>query len=260
MRLPILRARSDAVDDGAMTVMEHLAELRRRIIIAALAVAVGAIFGFLLYNSVLERLVEPYCDVKQSLDPGATCRLVVTDPLESFSIRLKLSGFLGLLFASPIVLWQVWRFITPGLNPREKRYAVPFVASSIVLFLLGAGLAIWTFPKTLDFFAAFGGSELELLYTPGKYLNLLVMMMAIFGLGFEFPVVLVFLQIAGIVSWRNLASWRRYAIVGIFVIDAVITPSGDPVTLLAMALPMVLFYEAAILIGRLIDRRRRATS
>ena len=238
-----------------MSLVEHLTELRSRILKALAAVLVGAVVGFFLYNRVLDFLVEPYCDVKREHQPGASCRLVVTDPLESFSIRLKLSTYLGLLFASPVVLWQVWRFLTPGLYEREKRYAVPFVASSVVLFLAGAGLAIWTFPKTLDFFAAFGGTELELLYTPGKYLSLLTMMMVIFGLGFEFPVILVFLQVAGVLHWRRLVSWRRYAIVLIFVVDAVVTPSGDPVTLLAMAVPMVLFYEASILIGRFVLRK-----
>lgn len=255
MRLPRLRRNPFPSAHDQMTLVEHLTELRRRLVVALLAVGIGMIFGFLLYSSVLDWLVEPYCEVKRGIDPRANCRLVVTDPLESLSIRLKVSAYLGLLFASPVVLWQLWRFITPGLYQREKRYAVPFVLSSIVLFLLGALLAIWTFPKTLDFFAAFGGQELELLYTPGKYLNLLVLMMFVFGLGFEFPIVLVFLQIAGILHWRRLAAWRRYAIVGIFVVDAVITPSGDPVTLLAMALPMVLFYEAAILIGRFALRR-----
>jgi sec-independent protein translocase protein TatC len=190
--------------------------------------------------------------VKQSIGADSTCRLVVTDPLESFTIRIKLSAYVGFLLASPIVLWQLWRFITPGLYTREKRYAVPFVLASVVLFVLGALLAMVTFPKTLEFFAAFGGDELELLYTPGKYLGLLTMMMLIFGIGFEFPIVLVFLQIAGVLDWRRLVAWRRYAIVGIFVVDAVITPSGDPVTLLAMAIPMVLFYEASILVGRFI--------
>jgi sec-independent protein translocase protein TatC len=255
MRLPRLGRNPTNAADRQMTLVEHLAELRRRILIALVAIAIGGVFGFLLYDTVLDRLVEPYCDVKRSIEAGADCRLKVTDPLESFSIRLKVSAYLGLLFASPIVLWQLWRFITPGLYDREKRYAVPFVVSSIVLFVLGALLAIWTFPKTLEFFAAFGGDELELFYSPGKYLNLLVLMMFIFGLGFEFPVLLVFLQIAGIVHWRRLASWRRYAVVGIFVIDAIITPSGDPVTLLAMALPMCIFYEAAILIGRFALRK-----
>ena len=255
MRFPTLPRRERPDPQAAMTLVEHLTELRRRLVISLVAVGAGMVVGFLLYGPVLDLLVEPYCDVKQGIDRDAACRLVVTDPLDSFSIRLKLSAYLGFLFASPVVLWQVWRFITPGLHDHEKRYAVPFVLSSILLFLLGAGLALWTFPRTLEFLAAFGGSELELLYTPSKYLGLLVMMMLIFGLGFEFPIVLVFLQIAGVLHWRSLASVRRYAIVGIFALDAVITPSGDPVTLITMALPMVLFYEAAILFGRYVLRR-----
>ena len=236
----------------AMTLTEHLGELRSRIFKALAAVAVGAVVGFLLYEPVLDLLVQPYCDVKQAADPGSSCRLVVTDPLDSFSIRLKLSTYLGLLLALPVVLWQLWRFITPGLHPRERRYAVPFVLCSMALFLAGAALALWTFPKTLEFFSTFGGDELELLYTPSKYLGLLVMMMLIFGIGFEFPVVLVSLQAARVLTWQKLVTWRRYAIVLIFIADAVITPSGDPVTLLSMAVPMYLFYEAAILIGRLV--------
>jgi sec-independent protein translocase protein TatC len=239
----------------AMTLIEHLAELRSRILKAALAVAVGAVVGFLLYPRVLDQLVEPYCQVKQAREAGATCRLVVTDPLESFSIRLKLSAYVGLVLASPVVLWQLWRFITPGLYPRERRYAVPFVLSSVILFVAGALAAIWTFPRTLEFLAAFGGEELELLYTPSKYLGLMIMMMLVFGLGFEFPVVLTFLQIARVLHWRRLVQARRYAIVGIFVVGAVITPSGDPITLLALGIPIVLLYEVSILIGRYVLRR-----
>jgi sec-independent protein translocase protein TatC len=250
VRLPFRRQDDRPDAGGAMSLVDHLAELRNRIILCLLALAVGMTIGFFLYNTVLDWLVEPYCTVKRNVSPGSTCRLVVTDPLESFSIRLKLSAYLGFLLASPVVLFQLWRFITPGLYAREKRFAIPFVFSSVILFLAGAGLAIWTFPKTLEFFAAFGGSELELLYTPGKYLGLLTLMMLIFGIGFEFPVVLVFLQVAGILTWQTLVRVRRYAIVGVVVLDAVITPSGDPVTLLAMAIPMILFYEVAILIGR----------
>jgi sec-independent protein translocase protein TatC len=255
MRLPRLGRHAPANPEAAMTLVDHLAELRRRLFIALIALAVGMVIGFLLYHRVLDALTHPYCDVKHSIDRNASCKLIITDPLESFSIRLKLSGYLGLLFASPVVLWQLWRFITPGLHDNEKRYAVPFILSSIVLFLLGAALAIATFPKTLDFFAAFGGSDLELLYTPTKYLGLLVLMMVIFGLGFEFPIILVFLELAHIIKWQQLAQYRRYAVVGIFVVDAVITPSGDPVTLLAMAIPMVVFYEVSILIGRFALRR-----
>ena len=248
----------DRHEPGSMTLIEHLAELRRRLIISFIAVAVCALVGFFLYNPVLDFLVDPYCDVKRSYEGATTsCRLVVTDPLDSVSIRLKLSAYIGLLLASPIVLWQLWRFITPGLYANEKRYAIPFVASSVLLFMAGAAVAILTIPQTLRFFAAFGGSDLELLYTPSKYLSLLTLMMLAFGLGFEFPVLLCFLQLAGVLHWRTLVSWRRYAVVLILIVDAVITPSGDPVTLLALAIPSFLFYEASILIGRfLIDRNR----
>src|SRR5918997_599264 len=136
--------------------------------------------------------------------------------------------------ASAIIFWQVWRFITPGLYAREKRLAIPFVASAFLLFALGAVTAWLTFPKTLQFFAAFGGPTLTLLYTPGKYISLLTVMMLVFALAFLFPILLVFLQLAGVLSWRRLSSWRRYGIVVIFVVGAVITPSGDPITLIAI--------------------------
>ena len=258
---PRVEGRGEA-DGGRMTLVEHLAELRSRLIKAILALTLGASVGFVLYEPVLDVLVEPYCDVKADQVENATdlgpadqgCDLVVTDPLESFSIRLKLSTYLGLLLASPIIFWQVWRFITPGLYAREKRLAIPFVASAFLLFALGAVTAWLTFPKTLQFFAAFGGDSLTLLYTPGKYLGLLTIMMLIFGLAFLFPIFLIFLQLAGVLHWRRLSSWRRYAIVLIFLGGAIITPSGDPITLVAIAVPMVLFYEASILIGRLLKR------
>lgn len=251
--------------------MEHLTELRNRVVKAVIAIVIGGALGFSLYSPVLDRLVEPYCDQKaeqaeraeqrqdagsagaESLDTG--CRLVVTDPLESFSIRLKISAYLGLLFASPVVLWQLWRFITPGLYSNEKRYAIPFVLSSVLLFVAGAFLALYTFPKTLEFLAAFGGDNLTTLYAPGKYLGLLIFMMLAFGLGFEFPIVLTFLQLAKVLHWRQLAKFRRYAIVLIFVVNAIITPSGDPVTLLSLSVPMWLFYEISILIGRFVFKR-----
>jgi sec-independent protein translocase protein TatC len=232
-----------------MTLVGHLTELRNRIIFSLIAVAVGGIAGFALYNPVLEILQRPYCEISEQ------CSFVVTDPLESFSIRLKVSAYLGLLIASPVVFFNLWRFITPGLHPNERRYAIPFVASAVTLFTLGAALALFTFPQALRFLEGVGGDTIEPLYSPGKYISLITFMMLSFGIGFEFPIILVFLQIAGVVGWRTLASWRRYAIVVIFVIDAVITPSADPISLLALAIPMCLFYEAAILIGRFVIRK-----
>jgi sec-independent protein translocase protein TatC len=242
--------RGRAQEPQAMTLVEHLAELRSRIIKVLVAIAVGGVIGFLLYDRVLDVLQDPYCKVSER------CTFIVTDPLEGFSIRLKVSAYLGFLFASPVVLWQLWRFITPGLYPRERKYAVPFVVSGVVLFVLGAAIALLTFPQALKFLVSIGGDSIEPFYTPGKYISLIIFMMLAFGAGFEFPIVLVFLQIAGIVRWRQLAGWWRYAVVAIFIVDAVITPSQDPISLLALGVPMCLFYGASILIGRFVQRGR----
>ena len=232
-----------------MTLVEHLAELRSRIIISLVAIALGGVVGFLLYGPVIEVLQEPYCDVSDR------CTFIVTDPLEGFSIRLKLAAYIGFVIASPVVLWHLWRFITPGLYPREKRFAVPFVVSGVFLFVLGAAVATYTFPQALEFLVSVGGDSVEPFYTPGRYVSLIIFMMLAFGAAFEFPIVLVFLQLAGVLTWRRLASWRRYAIVLIFLGAAIITPSQDPISLMAMSVPMVLFYEIAILIGRFVIRR-----
>lgn len=236
----------ETVDEG-MTLVEHLTELRQRLVKAVIALVLGGIVGFLVYNQVLQVLQAPYCQ----LYPG-NCDFIVTDPLQSLSVRLKVSAYVGLILALPVVLWQLWRFITPGLYPKEKRYAIPFVAASVVLFLLGAGLALWTFPNALSFLNEIGGPEFDASYTPDKYLSLITFMMLAFGVGFEFPIVLVFLQMAGALTWQRLASWRRWAIVFVFVAVSIITPSGDPFTLMALSIPMIFFYEISILIGRFV--------
>jgi sec-independent protein translocase protein TatC len=156
-----------------------------------------------------------------------------------------------------VILWQVWRFVTPGLYAHEKRYAVPFMVSALALFVLGAGLAYYTLPRALEFLVDIGGSDNFIVaYSPAKYFKLITYMMLAFGVGFEFPILLIFLQLAGIVSPGQLAAVRRYAIVGICVLVAVITPSGDPISMLMLSVPMVIFYEIAILIGRIMERRR----
>ncbi len=235
-----------------MSVVEHLTELRRRLMISIVAVVVGGVVAFALYNHILDFLIDPYCKLPQRR-PGP-CTLFITDPLEGFATRLKVSTWTGLFLASPVVLFQLWRFVTPGLNPNEKRYAVPFVAASIVLFSLGAVLAKLTFPRALDFLVGVGGPNLETIFSPTKYLRLIILMIAAFGLAFEFPVLLVFLQLAGVLTWRRLASWRRAAAVTIVAVAALITPSQDPYSLLALAAPMYLFYEGSILVGRFLQR------
>lgn len=235
-----------------MPVVEHLGELRRRLVVSLAAVAVGAVVGFVAYNRILSFLIEPYCDLPRR--PPGRCELIVLDPLEGFATRLKVATYTGFFLASPVVLYQLWRFITPGLHPKEKRYAVPFVVASIALFCLGVVIARLTFPKALDFLVGVGGPNLQAFFSPAKYLRFVMLVIVAFGVAFEFPVLLVFLQLAGVLSSRRLGAWRRPAVVVIFVVAAVITPGQDPYSMLAMAVPMYLFYEGSILIGRVLKR------
>jgi len=245
-------------DADRMTLMEHLTELRNRLIKVAVAVVVGMVVSFVLYPQIFDVLIAPYKDAATGSSILGDGQLLVTDPLEGFNVRLKLAGYGGIALAMPVILWQLWRFVTPGLYPHEKRYAVPFVVSALLLFVMGAGLAYYTLPRAIEFLATIGGDELVSAYSPGKYFALITYMMLAFGIGFEFPIVLVFLQMAGIISVKALGSARRYAIVGICILVAVITPSGDPYSMLMLSVPMVVFYEVAILIGRVVERRREA--
>lgn len=242
-----------------MPLVGHLAELRKRLIICVVAVIVGAIGGFFLWDLILDTATGPYCSAQadrgvREVAGGSSCQLYISNPLELLTTRLSISGYVGLIFAAPILLWNIWRFVTPGLKKNEKRYAVPFVSASVALFAMGAALAWYTFPQAMKFFLSVGGDHVLTLFNPGPYLKLIFMMMLVFGLVFEFPLLLIFLQMAGVLTSKQLRRWRRAAIVANFAAAAVITPSGDPYSLAAMALPMCIFYEIAIIIGRILKK------
>lgn len=265
MRLPWRRkATEPEVPPGHMSVVEHLEELRRRIIVSMVAVAVGLGIAFTFYEQLLEFLVDPYCETLVPLlaernDEPITgnCALIFTGPAEGFAVRIRVSLYAGIGIAMPVLLWQLWRFVTPALHPREKRWAIPFVASAIVLFALGAALAYWTLPRAFEFLLRVAGDQVDPLLSVGPYLSFVTIMMLTFGIGFEFPILLIFLQLAEIIEPRQLGQFRRYAIVLIVVLVAILTPSGDPISLLALSIPMYLFYEASALIGKLLLRNRR---
>lgn len=242
--------RKNRPSPDAMTLGEHIAELRRRVVVALLAVFVAGVVAWIVYPHLLHWLQSPYCRVAGRHD----CSLYVTSPLDPLSLRIKLSAYFGMFFASPIVLWELWRFITPGLRSNEKRYAIPFVAASLTLFAAGAVVAYVIFPHALGWLDAIGGSSLHQIYNPNSYLGLIVALMAVFGFTFEFPVILVSLELAGALSWRTLSKWRRWAIVLIVLAAAIITPSGDPFSMMALAVPLYAFYEVSILLGRVLRR------
>ena len=204
---------------------------------------------FLVYNSILAFLKHPYCEVA----PGH-CGFYITGPLDGLALRVKIAAYAGAFLASPILLWELWRFITPGLNPKEKKYAIPFIVASITLFALGCLVAFVTFPHALRWLDSIGGPSLTQIYDPTKYLSLIVLLMVVFGLMFEFPVLLVSLEVAGVLTPQKLSSWRRWAIVLIVVVAGVVTPSSDPFSMIALAVPLYVFYELSILVGKLIRR------
>jgi sec-independent protein translocase protein TatC len=236
----------------AMTLAEHLTELRNRLLKAISSFVAAAIVIFVIYSHVLHFLQAPYCKIA----PKGQCVLYVTSPLDGLSLRIHLATYGAFVLASPVILWQFWRFITPGLNKNEKRYAIPFIVASIVLFCGGAVLAYYTFPHALRFLSAIGGPTLKQIYNPNSYIGLIVALMFVFGVTFEFPVVLVSLELAGVLTPKRLSSWRRWAIVLITIVAAVITPSGDPFSMLALAIPLYFFYEISIVIGKLLRRDR----
>ena len=241
-----------------MTVVQHLEELRYRLVVTFGAVGVGAIVGWFLYEPVKQLMRDPFCTyvnrLPEAARPPAGCSLVFTGPLDAFLVKIKIVFFLGLFVALPIVLYQLWAFIVPGLTQRERRMAVPFVISSTFLFALGGALAYVTLPKGLGFLLGFAGEGVVPLITFDRYMGFVVLVTIAFGLSFEFPIVLVFLEMAGVISSEKLRQWRRPAILFIAIFAAVITPSTDPYTMTAMMVPMFAFYEAAIIVGRLMKR------
>jgi sec-independent protein translocase protein TatC len=233
-----------------MTVVEHLTELRSRIIISVIAITLAGIVCFVFSESIIKFFVEYYKNATE----GDRNQLIFLGPLDAFITRVKVATYGGIVLAMPIWLWELWRFITPGLNPNEKRYAVPFVLSSIVLFAMGAAVALLTLPKALEFLLNIGGDQLTPELTADKYLSFVSLMIVAFGVAFLFPVVLVFLLLARVLTTRQLRRWRRPAIVVIVIFAAVITPSQDPYSLFFMAVPMYIFFESSIIIGRVLKR------
>jgi sec-independent protein translocase protein TatC len=243
-----------------MTVVGHLEELRRRLIVSVVAVGLGAVGAWFLYGRVFSLLSNPYCRFMVrhpdlALHPARPCELIFTSPVEAFLIKIKVVAFLGLVLALPVVLYELWMFVTPGLTSRERRYAAPFVLASIALFAMGAWFAMLTLPKGLDFLLGFAGTaRIVVALTIGKYIGFVILLIVAFGVSFEFPLMLIFLTLVGVLSSRKLRQGRRYALLAIAVAAAVITPSQDWFTMTALMVPLILFYELSILVTRLLKK------
>jgi sec-independent protein translocase protein TatC len=230
----------------AMTLFEHLGELRRRLIICIIVFVAGAVVCYLGYVDILDVLRRPLCEVKPH-----DCQLFFTEPLQGFATRLNISAYGGLVIALPAILYELWQFVTPGLKASERRYTLPFVFATMLLFALGAFIAYAIFPKGLNFLLHSAGAGTTPLLTVQAYVGLITLLMMVFGVAFEFPAVLVALELAGVLSTAALRRFRRFAIIIITIFSAVATPSSDPFSMLALAIPLLVFYEGAIVVGRL---------
>lgn len=263
---PFTTKRKDRPSPDSMTLGEHLGELRRRVIICVIAFVAAATIAVVAYQPILNFLLRPLCNVYASTPhhPASGngsllvnrfgCSLYVTSPLDGLTLRVKIAIFGGLVLASPVILFEMWRFVTPGLKASERRYAIPFVLSAFVLFLAGAATAYLTLPHALGWLKSVGGPSLNAIYDPIPYLGLILLMMTLFGLTFLFPVVLVSLELAGVVTPARLLHAWRWAVIIIVVIAAVFTPSSDPFSMLALAVPLIVFYFISIGIGKLLGR------
>ncbi len=260
MKIPFRQSsdRDEAAAIGEMTLLGHLTELRKRLIRSVLAIVAGAIVVFAFRKRILLFLERPYCDFQLSTTDIERCEFLNTNPLEPLSVVLTLSGYGGLLLALPVVLYQLGRFIMPGLYPNEKRMLLPFMASSFILLGLGMLSAYLLLPRSLSVLQGFAVESFTPLYRPSEYIGFFVKMMVAFGFAAEFPLILIFLQLVGVLKPDQLAANRRIAVVAVVVLGAIITPTGDPFNLAVVSVPMYVFYELSIVVGRILLRRRGA--
>jgi sec-independent protein translocase protein TatC len=251
------RASTGGADDARMPLVEHIREFRTRLIRSVLAILAGCVAGWFFYEQIVDVLIEPVCQegIKGVAD-GRCKALVVTGIIGPLSLQLKVSFFAGLILASPVWLYQLWAFLAPGLHKHEKRWAFAFVGTGLPLFALGGGLAYLIMPTAVKVLLNFTPGDVGSLVTFDEYLDFVLRMLLVFGLSFELPLLLILANLSGIMSARRIRAWWRGMVMGIFVFAAAATPTGDPLTMGALALPMILLYGVAIVFTTLRERRR----
>lgn len=245
-----------------MPLGDHLRELRNRLFKAVLAIVATTVVGWFIKDWAIAKLIDPPCHVSAIHGIGTPTEqcpnglLTMGSVLQPLSFNLKVALILGVILAVPVWTYQVWGFLAPGLHKNEKKYAFGFTASAVPLFAAGAAIAYWLFPKMMQVLLGFTPGGISNQQPADEFLTLFMKIVFVFGLSFELPVLLVALNFIGVLPGRRLAGWWRGAIVIIFIFAAVATPTGDPLTMSALAVPICMLYGLAVGVALLNDRRK----
>ena len=247
--------------DGSMTLFEHLRELRYRLVVAALAIVVGMILCAFFYKDLYLLLLHPYQVAKHTLElakPGLQLQVVQMGVSAPFSLAMKITLIAGLVLSGPVWLYQIWSFIMPGLMAKEKKWAIIFVAAASPLFACGVALGYWIMPKGIAVLVGFTPSAVDTtnMLNVTDFLSFLIRVMLVFGVAFLIPVFVLMLNFLGVIKAAQLAKARVYVIFGTFVFGAVATPSTDPISMLALAVPMTVLFMISEVIAHISDRRK----
>lgn len=235
-------------EDKPQPILAHLDELRKRIIRVGIALAIASIVGLVFANPLTNILEDPY----RRAAPGNTFQALEAG--EEFGVLMRVAFFGGVILASPVILYQIWAFISPALNKNERKWVVPLVTSFVLLFVGGVSFGYWLLPRALEVLLGIF-PDVENNLRIGPYYSFVLRLLLAFGVVFQFPVFLYATAAVGAVNSRQLASGRRWAVLVITIAAAAITPTGDPITLAAMAVPLYLLYEATIWVIKLTLRR-----
>lgn len=256
--LPSVSAGPDTEDDDStgatMTLVEHLEELRRRLFIGLIAVVVATVVSFIFWHQILQFLLTPLPHISNKLTNNPNQKLVQHDLLEAFGIAIKLSLAAGIALASPILVYQIWAYISPGLTKKERRYALPFTLLGTFLFVAGLAVGFVVLRYPVSWLINFGNKDFLLLLDANAYFTFVAYFLLAFGVVFELPMVLTLLGAVGIVKSKTLRDKRKYILFGLWLLATVITPGADPISPIIIGAAMTILFELSVVLLRILHR------
>ncbi|MFV0428503.1 MAG: twin-arginine translocase subunit TatC [Arachnia sp.] len=263
-RFAWLRPPKASASDGTMALMDHLREVRYRLTVSVIATVIASVGAIFFYRELVAIILQPYytaADQVRAAHEGADLQLANSGVVGPFTLAVMAVLLTGLIASSPVWIYQIWAFVAPGLVSKEKRYALGFLGAAVPLFLLGVAVGYWVWPKGIAVMLSFTPQGLDImnLLDMSEFLALEIKIILVFGVSFLLPVILIALNMAGVVKGYQLAGARRYVIFGTVVFAAMATPSTDPFSMLALAVPMSVLYFVAERIAVILDKRKGIT-